>query len=354
MKKLIFAFVLTSALVSCKKESSTPNTNNNGNPVTDTTKNTSNSSVVNSIDCSSIQLTGTLKKGEIANLVSVKINYSGGNGKAYDSQTISSTGVSGLSAKREAGVLVNGNGSLTYVISGTPTIAGTSSFAITLGGKNCSFSLTIEDDNLSGIIAGENIIDIDGNSYKTVHIGGQHWMAENLRVTKFNDGVSIPQAISSSAWVNADVPARCYYDNNISNAKYGILYNWSVVGDYSINSKNVCPTGWHVAKDIEWVDLANYLGGEQIAGGKLKEVGLTNWESPNTDASNSALFNALPGGLRTSDGDFYWVKNRGYWWTSSELNVYGAKYRVIKFDGGNIDWSNEAVRTGMSIRCIKN
>ena len=107
MKKLIFAFVLTSALVSCEKESSTPNTNNN--PVTDTTNNASSSSVVNSIDCSSIQLTGTLKKGEFANSVSVKINYLGGNGKAYDSQTISSTGVSGLSAKRAAGVLVNGN-----------------------------------------------------------------------------------------------------------------------------------------------------------------------------------------------------------------------------------------------------
>ena len=348
MKKLIFAFVLTSALVSCEKESSTPNTNNN--PLTDTTNNASSSSVVNSIDCASIQLTGTLKKGEVANSVSVNINYSGGNGKAYDSQTISSTGVSGLSAKRAAGVLVNGNGSLSYVISGAPTIAGVASFSITLGGKSCNFSLTIEDDNQSGIIAGENIKDIEDNSYKTVHIGGQHWMAENLRVTKFNDGTLIPQAIASSAWVNADVPARCYYDNN--NAKYGILYNWLVADG---NNKNVCPTGWHVARDIEWTELTNYLGGEQIAGGKLKEVGFANWESPNTDASNSALFNALPGGLRTADGDFYRIKNRAYWWSpSSEISVYGAKYRKIKFDSGNIEWSYEPVRAGMSIRCLKN
>ncbi len=144
MKKLIFAIALISALVSCKKETVTPDTTkNNGGSVKDTTINTSGSPVVNSIDCSSFQITGTLNKGEVANSVSVKINYTGGNGKAYDSQTISTTGVTGLIAKLVAGTLATGNGELKYTISGTPTTAGNASFVISLGGKSCSVSIPV-------------------------------------------------------------------------------------------------------------------------------------------------------------------------------------------------------------------
>jgi uncharacterized protein (TIGR02145 family) len=351
MKKLLITIALTSVLFSCKKETTTPTTNNNSN--SDTTTNSSSSASVQAIDCSSALVLGTLKKGVSASSVTVMLDYSSGNGKSFSAQTISSTGVVGLTAKLEPGVLNNGEGQLVYIISGTPTSAGKAVFKVTMGTASCSFSADVQDVNQTGIKAGENIIDVDGNSYKTVIIGTQTWMAENLRVTKFNDGTPIPLAIDKSAWVNADVPARCYYDNNISNAKYGALYNWSVIGVYNVNSKNVCPTGWHVSRDIDWSDLVNYLGGEEVAGGKLKEAGMTNWEAPNTDASNSSLFTALPGGLRTTDGDFYWIKNRGYWWTATEQNAPDARYRYIKFDSGMINWSFDYKRMGMSIRCVK-
>jgi len=346
MKKLFIAFALTSVLVACKKESTTP-TNNNNNTTT-------NSAVINSLDCSSVLVVGTLKKDELASQVTVYIDYAGGNGKAYSTSTISSTGVSGLTAKMEAGVLNTGEGQFTYIVSGTPTSAGNAVFAISIGGQTCSFEIAVSDANQTVIKAGETITDVDGNQYKTVQIGEQQWMAENLRTTKFNDGTMIPLAIDNSSWLNAGVPARCYYDNNISNAKYGALYNWSVIGQYDVNSKNVCPSGWHVSRNIDWSDLEKYLGGSDVAGGKLKEAGFLNWDSPNSDATNAALFNALPGGLRTSNGDFYWIKQRGYWWTATEQNGMDAIYRIIKYDSGEINWSYEYKKMGMSIRCVKN
>lgn len=353
MKKLFFAFALTSALFSCKKETTTPTTNNNNNNNSDTTSKTSISASVYSIDCSSALVIGTLKKDVSASSVTVMLDYTLGNGKSFSLQTIGSTGVLGLTAKLESGVLSNGDGQLVYVISGTPTTSGKANFKVSIGSVSCSFSIDVEDLNQTDIKAGENITDVDGNVYKTVYIGNQRWMAENLKATKFNDGTPIPQAIDKSAWLNAGVPARCYYDNNISNAKYGALYNWSVIGANDVNSKNVCPTGWHVSRDVDWTDLVNYLGGEEVAGGKLKEAGISNWETPNIDGSNSSLFTALPGGLRTSDGDFYWLKNRGYWWTATEQNGPDARYRYVKFDSGKIDWSFDYKRMGMSIRCVK-
>ena len=144
MKKLILALALTSSLFACKKETTTPDkTNNNGSSVKDTTINTLGSPVLASIECSSFQLNGILILGEASNSVSFKINYTGGNGKAFGSQTISSTGVSGLTASLVAGTLTTGNGFLTYTISGTPTSAGTANFAIALGGKTCSVSIPI-------------------------------------------------------------------------------------------------------------------------------------------------------------------------------------------------------------------
>ena len=359
MKKTFLVFALAGILLACKKETSTPNSNTNNttdstsNTTNNTNNNTSSSAVVSSIDCSSAVITGTLKVNELVNSVTVKINYTGGNGKAYSSQSINSTGVLGLTAKISSGTLSSGNGSLTYSVSGTPKSVGDAIFQISIGGQKCSVNINVDDVNQVSIKAGENITDIDGNSYKTVIIGTQRWMAENLKTTKFNDGTPIPLAIDPSSWLNAKAPARCYYDNNTSNAKYGSLYNWSVIGIYDINSKNVCPAGWHVSRDIDWQDLANYLGGEEVAGGKLKEAGFVNWVSPNTDASNIALFNALPGGLRTSNGNFYWINNKGYWWTATEQSGAESIYRILKFDSSTLDWSFDSRSYGMSIRCVK-
>ena len=120
--------------------------------------------------------------------------------------------------------------------------------------------------------------DIDGNNYLTVTIGTQIWMAENLRTTKYNDGTAIPLVTDNTTWANLTTPAYCWYNNDAktNGSTYGALYNW-----YSVNTKKLCPTGWHVPNDTEWTTLTTYLGGTAVAGGKLKETGTAHWYSPN-------------------------------------------------------------------------
>ncbi len=356
MKKLIFAIVLTCALFSCKKESSTPSTNNtNNNGSTDTTKSSSNSPIVNSIDCSSMQLTGTLKKGEIANTVSVKINYTSGNGKSYDSQTISSTGVLGLTANLIAGTLTTGNGVLSYNVSGTPSTAGNAIFAIDFGGKTCSITIAVENviqNPTSGY--GPNITDAENNTYKTVYIGTQQWMAENLKVTKYNDGTTIPNITDNTQWQNNTTGAWAYYNNDeANNAKYGKLYNWYAVSKTTNGNKNVCPTGWHVPTDAEWTVLTDYLGGSAVAGGKMKVVGTTNWNSPNKDATNTSLFTGLPGGNLDSNGNYDNIGYNGYWWSSTEGSPNLAWFRTLIGVSGYAFRSNSLKEEGCSVRCLK-
>jgi uncharacterized protein (TIGR02145 family) len=352
MKKLFFTIVLTSALFSCKKESSTPSTNNtNNNGSTDTTKSSSNSPIVNSIDCSSMQLTGTLKKGEIANTVSVKINYTGGNGKAYDPQTISSTGVLGLTANLIARTLTTGNGVLSYNISGTPSTAGNASFEISLGGKNCLINVNVEDVKINPTSGyGPSIKDVEGNSYKTVYIGTQQWMAENLNVSKYNDGTTIPNITENAQWSELTTGAWASDFNNdpANNNKSVKFYNWYTVSSATNGNKNICPIAWHVPTDSEWVILIDYLGGGTVAGGKMKEAGTINWVKPNTDATNTSLFSGLPyGELGSGYGDKCW------WWSSTEVNFGVAKNRYLVYNSGNIGLDSNSKKAGFSIRCIK-
>ena len=151
---------------------------------------------------------------------------------------------------------------------------------------------------------GANITDVEGNSYKTVTIGTQTWMAENIKVSKYSDGTTIPNITDNTQWQNDTSGAWSYYNNDAANnTKYGKLYNWYAVSKTSNGNKNVCPTGWHVPTDAEWTVLIDYLGGETVAGSKMKEVGTTSWNIPNTDATNTSLFSALPGGSRGSFGN---------------------------------------------------
>ena len=357
MKKLFFAFALTSVLLSCKKETSNP-------PKTDPT-NPSSSAVVTSIDCASTQLTGLLKKGEVANSVSFELFYKGGNGETFSSQSVNSTGVLGLTAKLSSGVLENGGGSVIYSVTGTPTSSGQANFAISLGGKSCTVSVNVEDvSQSSGInftsngspvgVFQNNVLDVDGNTYKTVKIGTQVWMAENLKTSKYSDGSTIPKITDDTEWNNNTTGAWCYYDNDAANnAKYGKLYNWYAVSKTTNGNKNVCPTGWHVPTDAEWTVLIDYLGGQDVAGGKLKEVGTTNWNSPNTDATNTSLFTVLPGGARFYVGNYFDFGNSGGWWSSSEDNTYSAWYRNLSYAHGSAYRNSANKGIGFSVRCLR-
>ena len=352
MKKLFFAFALTIALISCNKETTTPN--NSGNNTTDTTK-TSNDVSISGFNCASASIVGKIIKGQPVSNVSATINYTGGNGKTYLTKSHTSTGVSGLSATLQAGTLANGEGTLVYTISGTPTTAGTANFAITFGGKSCSITIAVDEvtqNPTSGY--GPNITDAESNSYKTVYIGTQQWMAENLKVSKYSDGTTIPNITDNTQWQNNTTGAWAYFNNDAANnAKYGKLYNWYAVSKTSNGNKNVCPTGWHVPTDAEWIVLTDYLGGYNVAGGKLKEVGTTSWNSPNTSATNTSLFTGLPGGFRYYNGYYDNIGSYGYWWSSSEYDTFTAWNRSLDSSNGIADSGFSIKGNGLSVRCLR-
>jgi uncharacterized protein (TIGR02145 family) len=200
----------------------------------------------------------------------------------------------------------------------------------------------------------QTVKDIDGNVYKTVTIGTQIWMAENLKTTKYNDGTAIPLVTDDAAWVNRDSIAfttRAYYwyDNDITYKNiYGALYN-----GYTVKTGKLCPSGWHVPTDAEWSELTNYLGGEGVAGGKLKEASITHWETPNTGATNETGFNALPGGYRFMDGTFQLVNGGGNWWSSTDYNTERTWFRGMN---NNIEFVIKGPLekpNGVSVRCVK-
>lgn len=177
------------------------------------------------------------------------------------------------------------------------------------------------------------LTDIEGNIYKTIEIGTQTWMAENLRVTKLNDGSSSV----SYEWILGD-PL-------IFKITYGARYNWNTV-----NTGKLCPSGWHVPNDDEWTILTNYLGGDSIAGGKLKEAGTKHWFSPNFGASNESGFTALP--IPECYGCD--LGDMGFMWSSSEFNADFSWYRAFDKNSAavyrNLDIKNNRY---YSVRCVK-
>lgn len=196
----------------------------------------------------------------------------------------------------------------------------------------------------------EIVTDIDGNSYHTVTIGSQVWLVENLSTTHYRNGEPITYISGNDEWELVTSEAYCAYNHDPGNvAIYGRLYNWFAVND----SRNIAPNGCHVATDAEWTSLTNYLGGEGIAGGKLKEAGLIHWKEPNSEATNETGFSALPGGHREYGGTFDYIIWGGGWWTSTEENPNDSWIRYM--DCGNCDvWRYlEDKRFGRSVRCLK-
>ena len=190
--------------------------------------------------------------------------------------------------------------------------------------------------------------DLDNNNYPTVQIGTQTWMAENLKTTKYRNGNPIPNVTDSAQWATLTTGAYCDYKNTPSNSiTYGKLYNFHTVAD----SRNLCPTGWHVPTDAEWTTLVTYLGVYTVAGGKLKETGTTHWKNPNTTATNETGFTALPGGLRHKGG-FQLTTEYGYWWSSTEAGTNGIIRDMINWWAG-VATNYPAKEAGISVRCLK-
>lgn len=211
---------------------------------------------------------------------------------------------------------------------------------------------TCKDDSIS---VPATVTDIDGNVYHTVKIGSQGWLKENLRVTHYNNGDEIPNVTDNWTWGSSTSGACCDYENKPDySSTYGKIYNGYAV----IDERKICPEGWHVPTDDEWTALTNSLGGDGVAGGKLKETGTTHWVDPNVGATDAVGFSAVPGGYRQSyDGDFDELGTNANHWSSTtytlddpsifylhNLNIHGDQ-TVVYHGGYGLDG-------GHSVRCI--
>ncbi|MCK5148368.1 T9SS type A sorting domain-containing protein [bacterium] len=200
------------------------------------------------------------------------------------------------------------------------------------------------------ITVNRTVTDIDGNVYRTVKIGDQWWLAENLKVIHYRNGDDIPNVTDNTEWQNLTTGAYCNYDNDLNNVvTYGRLYNWYAVD----NSRNIAPEAWHVPTDAEWTTLTTYLG-ENLAGGKMKEIGTTHWSSPNTGATNESGFSALPGGARNYYGIFEHIgSTTADFWSSTESSSYGAWYRNLDYNYSDVYRTSYVKEGGFSVRLIR-
>jgi uncharacterized protein (TIGR02145 family) len=212
-------------------------------------------------------------------------------------------------------------------------------------------------------VAPSTVTDYDGNVYNTVIIGTQVWMKENLKTTHYANGTPIPLVTGDSNWqaLTSTSNAYCWYNDDVANKDtYGALYTWAAAMNGAESTTNnpsgiqgVCPTGWHLPSDAEWTQLTNYLGGESVAGGKLKETGTTHWNSPNTGATNETGFTALPGGSRSSNGTFGNIGNSGYWWSTTEYNATYSWHLSISYNSSNVFIYSYKKVLGFSVRCVR-
>ncbi len=236
-----------------------------------------------------------------------------------------------------------GTGSFTSSLTGLAenTTYYLSAYATNSAGTGYGNEITFKTlANAGGIIFNPNLTygmmtDIDGNEYKTITIGTQTWMAENLKTTKYRNGDPIANVTENTAWTALATGAFCWYNNDAASYKaiYGALYNWYAAAD----SRNIAPAGWHVPSDLEWATLFEYLGGESLAFGKLKETGTTHWLTPNADATNISGFTALPGGQRSCDnGYFSGVTIVSSWWRKTTSDATYAWNRNLYYYGYGI------------------
>ncbi len=215
------------------------------------------------------------------------------------------------------------------------------------------------------LILGIGYLILNGNAgtknetiVNTVTIGSQEWQAENLNVDRFRNGDSILHARTDEEWRTAGErkeAAWCYYNNDAKNGKiYGKLYNWYAVND----SRGLAPKGWHIPSDEEWTTLTDYLGGEEVAGGKMKTTATVYWEAPNEGATNESGFTGLPGGYSITEEhvEFNNLGSAGGWWSSSEDNNYFdhlAWYLHLDYDNDNVYRWSSYKGNGYSVRCLR-
>ncbi len=235
-------------------------------------------------------------------------------------------------------------------------------------------NMSISSDTLMVVPVRIIVEDYDGNIYNTINIGDQVWMRENLKATHYSDGTAIPLVEDSATWDNLvySDKAYCFYDNDtVKRATYGNLYTWAAAMNGAPSSdsipggiQGVCPTGWHLPSDAEWKELEMYLGMSLSdadltdwrgtdEGGKLKETGTEHWISPNTGATNSTGFTALPGGIRRENSEFFDMGGGSDFWSSAESDSDHAWYRLLGYGSSGVNRNSYYKNGGFSVRCVK-
>lgn len=199
-------------------------------------------------------------------------------------------------------------------------------------------------------VGGETVTDADNNVYHTVTIGSQVWTVENLRTTSYNDGSPVTMVSDNAAWTGLTTGAYCWYNNDEASFKgtYGALYNW-----YAVNSGKLAPAGWHVPTQGDWQILIAFLGGDSVAGGRMKASGSSLWNSPNTGADNSSGFSAVPSGSHYMNGSYYLLGKYGWYWSSTESNADEAWHVYMQYNSGAITGKAGSKKDGFSVRLIK-
>lgn len=198
-------------------------------------------------------------------------------------------------------------------------------------------------------MAQNTIQDADGNYYPVIRIGNQLWISQNLRTTKFNDGSPISLVTNDSEWKSLSSPAYCWLNNDMKHKEeYGALYNW-----YAVDTKKLCPKGWHVPSNSDWQILTSFLGDPAFTGALLKEKGNEHWKNTIVGATDQYGFTALPAGFRNSEGVFpLYAESYTVWWSSSRYANDGCN-RGLYFSNNILYQSHENRRSGFSVRCIK-
>lgn len=224
-----------------------------------------------------------------------------------------------------------------------------------------TYHYRVKAQNSLGIVYGDDmtfttfltlstVTDIDGNIYQTINIGTQYWMAENLKSTHYTDGVSIANVTDNFTWSALTSSAYCWFNNDETTYKniYGALYNWYTL----IDTRKLCPSGWHTPTQTDWTNLISFLGGSTVAGGKMKETGTSHWLNPNTGANNSSGFTGLPAGHRISES-FRFLGEYGMWWSSTVSGDHSAWYLYLQYGSASIFSGTDYKTNGFSVRCIK-
>ena len=297
--------------------------------------------------------------------ITTNSGVSGGNITADGGGTITARGIVWSTSQNPTIALTtktnDGNGLGSFVSNMTTLVQNTTYYikAYATNSTGTAYGNQVNFKTNASPITG-TVTDIDGNVYKTIQIGTQVWMAENLNVTKYSDGTPIPQVTSALVLGKLTTGAWCYYNNNPANGPiYGKLYNWyAAVGIYDASGlynssyrKQIAPTGWHLPTQSEWLTLTTFLGDLAIAGGKMKEVGTTHWTSPNT-ADNSSGFTALPGG-GCDNYSFGLMSEWGLLWSSTDAGSDRATYMPIYYGTTSAIINNKPKTWGCSVRCIK-